>query len=99
MQDIKQQEEMLKRFDEKFPDELIRDGDINQWSQNDEIKRFIQSEILLAVEQERERVLAMVLKEIDKMREELDPKEDTFIFALKVKHNHVLDTLKDKLKL
>lgn len=51
MQDIKQQEEMNKRFDDKFGE-----GRLEEYYSLDDVKSFLQSEILLAVEQEKARI-------------------------------------------
>lgn len=61
MQHIKQQEEINKRFDEKFGKELVEllcneNTTIASKITYNLLKSFIQSEISLAVEQEKERI-------------------------------------------
>ena len=67
-------------------------------------KDYVFEKLNLAVEQEKERVLAMVLKEIEQM------KKETMVFNRKltqggghpdfeaITHNQALDTLKEKLQ-
>lgn len=92
-QDIKQQEEMNKRFDEKFTENggvMPKHRDFGQTLRRD-LLSFIQSEISLAVEQEKERVLDMVLKEIEYWKKHSSGNyADGAIQAL--------DTLKERLK-
>ena len=63
MEDVKQQEEMNKRFDDFIL--MLKEKDVellyglSNFQQNN-IKGFIQSEISLAVAQERERIVKLI---------------------------------------
>lgn len=89
-----EQNSWVKRFDEKISKYkwVFRDKE-NIDRTLDYVKFFLQSEISLAVEQEKERVLAMVLKEIEGMYKS-NPKRDDIFFG----YNKALDTLKEKLQ-
>ena len=65
MEDVKQQEEMNKRFDDFIL--MLKEKDVellyglSNFQQNN-IKGFIQSEISLAVAQERERIVKLIIE-------------------------------------
>ena len=94
MQDIKQQKKIEELKELLY--ELAEPKDLAHKSIGSRILTKVDELISLAVEQEKERVLAMVLKEIEESKEECTEcanreKHDTPI-------NNALDTLKEKLQ-